>query len=89
VTRCAPRSTPEIFFPEKSGSTKDAKGICARCEVRADCLEYALNRREHYGIWGATSSRERERIARQRGIRWDDDETDYRPWDHEYPEIAS
>ncbi|OBB52506.1 WhiB family transcriptional regulator, partial [Mycolicibacterium fortuitum] len=33
---------PEIFFPEKGQSTKDAKRVCANCPVAAECLEYAL-----------------------------------------------
>ena len=36
------QTDPEAFFPEKGGSTREAKRICSRCEVRADCLEYAL-----------------------------------------------
>ena len=36
------QTDPEAFFPEKGGSTREAKRICNRCEVRAECLEYAL-----------------------------------------------
>src|SRR5215210_7176673 len=32
---------PEAFFPEKGGSTREAKKICTGCEVKAQCLEYA------------------------------------------------
>ncbi len=35
---CA-QTDPEAFFPEKGGSTRDAKKICTTCEVRAQCLE--------------------------------------------------
>ena len=35
---CA-QTDPEAFFPEKGGSTRDAKMICQACEVRAQCLE--------------------------------------------------
>jgi WhiB family redox-sensing transcriptional regulator len=38
---CA-QTDPEAFFPEKGGSTREAKRICSGCEVRAECLEYAL-----------------------------------------------
>ena len=41
---CA-QTDPEAFFPEKGGSTREAKRICSGCEVRAECLEYALAQR--------------------------------------------
>ena len=37
---CA-QTDPEAFFPEKGGSTREAKKVCLTCEVRGDCLEYA------------------------------------------------
>lgn len=57
---------PEIFFPEKGGSTRAAKRVCRSCEVRAECLEYALDNPDagRYGIWGGFSERER-RIFRK------------------------
>jgi len=56
---------PEIFFPEKGGSVRAPKRICAGCEVRAECLQDALDRRESFGIWGGLSERERRVLARQ------------------------
>lgn len=61
---CA-QTDPEAFFPEKGGSTRDAKRICARCDVRDDCLKYALEHDERFGIWGGLSERERRKIKRQ------------------------
>jgi WhiB family redox-sensing transcriptional regulator len=55
----------ELFFPEKGGSTKDAKAVCKSCEVRAECLGYALDHGEAFGIWGGLSERERRRLRRQ------------------------
>ncbi|MGH3770576.1 MAG: WhiB family transcriptional regulator [Pseudonocardiaceae bacterium] len=60
---CA-QTDPEAFFPEKGGSTREAKRICAGCEVRAECLEYALTFDERFGIWGGLSERERRRLKR-------------------------
>ncbi|MEI7888247.1 MAG: WhiB family transcriptional regulator [Actinomycetes bacterium] len=57
---------PDLFFPERGASTKDAKAVCQGCVVREDCLEYALSNREKFGIWGGLSERERRRIRRER-----------------------
>jgi WhiB family redox-sensing transcriptional regulator len=56
---------PEAYFPEKGGSTREAKKVCRRCEVRAECLQYALETDQRFGIWGGTSERERRRLKRQ------------------------
>lgn len=58
---CA-QTDPESFFPEKGGSTRDGKRICESCEVRPECLEYALDHDERFGIWGGLSERERRRL---------------------------
>ena len=55
---------PDVFFPEKGGSTREAKRICAECTVRVECLEYALEHDERFGIWGGMSERERRKIKR-------------------------
>lgn len=61
---CA-QTDPEAFFPEKGGSTREAKQICSGCEVRSQCLEYALGHDERFGIWGALSERERRQLKRR------------------------
>src|SRR4051794_17774083 len=61
---CA-ETDPEAFFPEKGGSTREAKKICTGCEVKAECLEYALANDERFGIWGGLSERERRRLRRR------------------------
>ena len=58
---CA-QTDPEAFFPEKGGSTREAKKICGMCPVREACLDYALENDERFGIWGGHSERERRRI---------------------------
>jgi WhiB family redox-sensing transcriptional regulator len=62
---CA-ETDPEAFFPEKGGSTREAKRVCAGCPVRAECLEFALAGDERFGIWGGLSERERRRVRVQR-----------------------
>ena len=60
---CA-QTDPEAFFPEKGGSTREAKKVCVSCDVRAECLEYALAHDERFGIWGGLSERERRRLKK-------------------------
>ena len=45
------QTDPEAFFPEKGGSTREAKRIY-RCEMKAEC-RYALGHDERFGIWEA------------------------------------
>lgn len=59
------QTDPEAFFPEKGGSTREAKRICSRCEVKVECLEYALGHDERFGIWGGLSERERRKLKRR------------------------
>ena len=61
---CA-QTDPEAFFPEKGGPTREAKKVCVSCEVRAECLEYALENDERFGIWGGLSERERRKLKRR------------------------
>ncbi|PTW91292.1 transcription factor WhiB [Microbacteriaceae bacterium MWH-Ta3] len=59
------QTDPEAFFPEKGGSTRDAKRICSSCSVKSECLEFALENDERFGIWGGLSERERRRFRRR------------------------
>jgi WhiB family redox-sensing transcriptional regulator len=59
---------PDLFFPERGASTREAKEVCRGCVVREDCLEYALSNGEKFGIWGGMSERERRRLRRARAL---------------------
>ena len=59
---------PDLFFPERGASTKEAKEVCRGCVVREECLEYALANGEKFGIWGGMSERERRRVRRARAL---------------------
>ena len=61
---CA-QTDPEAFFPEKGGSTREAKRVCMSCEVRVQCLDYALENDERFGIWDGLSERERRRVKKR------------------------
>lgn len=57
---------PEIFFQDQGGNTRPAKKVCMACEVRAECLGYALADPSLLGVWGGKSERERRAIRRAR-----------------------
>jgi WhiB family redox-sensing transcriptional regulator len=62
----------EFFFPEEGKETDTSiysfgKMICSGCEVREQCLEWAV-RHEGFGLWGGTTPRERQAIRRKRNI---------------------
>lgn len=63
---CA-QTGPDFFFPEPGSSVRDAKRICAMCELRPACLDYALANDERFGVWGGLS--EKERLALRRTAR--------------------
>ena len=62
---------PDLWFPPKSGSTREAKRICngyrgqGGCPVRLECAAWALKNREPHGVWGGLSELDRRRILRQ------------------------
>lgn len=57
---------PEIFFPEKGGSTKSAKAVCLNCPSRSSCLAWALEGDERFGVLGGLSERERRALKKSR-----------------------
>jgi len=60
---CA-QTDPEVFFPEKGCSAAAALRLCLACEVQPECLAYALDAGERFGVWGGTTERQRRRLAR-------------------------
>ncbi|MFC5281340.1 WhiB family transcriptional regulator [Arcanobacterium canis] len=65
---CA-QTDPDIFYPEKGGSTAPATSICRNCPVQAQCLDYAVTNDIRHGIWGGTSDNDRKRMSRERKAR--------------------
>ena len=57
---------PDLFFPERGASTREAKEVCRGCIVQGECHEFALRNGEKFGIWGGMSERERRRLRRIR-----------------------
>lgn len=56
---------PNVFFPN-NGAAHAAKAVCAVCPVRAECLDYALDNNEQFGVWGGATVEERRRLRRRR-----------------------
>jgi WhiB family transcriptional regulator, redox-sensing transcriptional regulator len=56
----------DYWHPEKGGSTRQAKMICRRCPVTAECLDYAFAIGDLFGIYGGLSAGERKEMRRQR-----------------------
>jgi WhiB family transcriptional regulator, redox-sensing transcriptional regulator len=50
---------------EKAEREARAKAICAGCEVRSDCLDFALSRLDKFGVWGGLTEDERASSRRQ------------------------
>lgn len=57
-------SDPEAFFVEKGGSPLPAKRVCRLCPVQEECLKYAMEHNENWGIWGGLTAFERRNIRR-------------------------
>jgi WhiB family redox-sensing transcriptional regulator len=55
----------ELFFPIARtrgwvSQTRAAKKVCARCPVRPECLQWALETGQRFGVWGGLSEKERK-----------------------------
>jgi WhiB family redox-sensing transcriptional regulator len=57
---------PEWFFPERGDDSRPAKTICRACPVQTECLDWAIETQQKFGIWGGRSERERRQIRSQR-----------------------
>lgn len=57
---------PDMFFPPKGPSPKEAKAVCARCPVRQECLDYSMEANEKFGVWGGLTERERRILRSER-----------------------
>lgn len=86
VCRDRRRYDPELWF--LVGATglallqiEEAKNVCHRlCPVAELCLQWALETRQEFGVWGGLSEDERRRLQRRKGRR---------PAPHLEPEAAA
>jgi WhiB family redox-sensing transcriptional regulator len=56
---------PSVFFPTTREGVDEALAICATCPVRSDCLDYAVEARERFGVWGGMTEKQRRRLLRR------------------------
>ncbi len=66
--RCRGYEKPDVFFPEYDAPSSTAwpkENLCARCPVRVECLDYAMET-DQFGVWGGTSEAERRSLKRPR-----------------------
>jgi len=74
-SRAACRSAdPELFFPVSEAGPAlaeigRAKAVCAACDVRHECLAFALATRQPHGVWGGTRPHERQVLRKNKGGR--------------------
>jgi WhiB family transcriptional regulator, redox-sensing transcriptional regulator len=68
VAKCQ-SADPDLFFPISSSGralhqVAEAKEICARCQVKRECLVFAVLTRQRHGVWGGMSEEERYQLER-------------------------
>ncbi len=61
---CA-ETAPDMFFPDKGGSTREVKRVCAVCPVVAECLEFAMRNGYYDGVYGGLSGLERRQLRKK------------------------
>ena len=65
-----------LFFPPSTSERKDererreirAKSVCQVCPVMRQCLDYAMEIREPYGIWGGLTEAERRTVLARAAV---------------------
>jgi WhiB family redox-sensing transcriptional regulator len=62
---------PELFFPvgttgPAASQIAAAKAVCMKCDVRSECLEWAMSTGQDAGVWGGLSEEERRALRRAR-----------------------
>ena len=61
-----------LFYGNENGTiavaiARKAKQICDKCPVSYDCLTFAFENDEQYGIWGGLTAKERKAILKTYG----------------------
>ena len=61
---CRDQDIAHLFFPNRGGTCRPAKAVCAGCPVRSDCLAAAIDNNERDGVWGGLNTEERVAVVR-------------------------
>ena len=56
---------PDAFFPLTPEGERDAMRVCQGCPVQMDCLEFALEAKVRFGVWGGMTEKQRKTLERQ------------------------
>lgn len=56
---------PDQFFVRGSAQARQAIKVCARCPVKEQCLQYAIDRDVDFGVWGGLTERQRRAYQRR------------------------
>lgn len=64
---CRSHGDPAVFYPDRSAAeaAAAAKRICHHCQVREECLAWAIENDEQHGVWGGLTVRERRAAAKR------------------------
>lgn len=68
---CRGHKKPDIWYPHKkspSDQTIEARNVCVRCEVRDQCLQYAMDNPNELGIWGGLTEQQRAGLRKGRTV---------------------
>lgn len=58
------QTDPDAFFPDGGERPDEALKVCESCDVREQCLAYALRNGEHFGVWGGMTTRQRNLLGK-------------------------
>jgi WhiB family redox-sensing transcriptional regulator len=61
---CVTLPPDELFV--RGAAQQQAKMVCQRCPVIAECLAEALDNRTEFGVWGGMTERERRALLRRK-----------------------
>ena len=51
-----------LFFASTRADERAALAVCDTCTVADECLDFALQTRERFGVWGCTNERDRRKM---------------------------
>lgn len=57
---------PEFGVKGAAEQVRKMKTYCRNCAVSFQCLQFAMDNNEYFGIWGGLTPKERENLRRQR-----------------------